>query len=142
MRVVFLYMTITVADGKIFFKCCIQFFEFYCKCSQRYRKTCSALHAICGFRKQHCIRRSKPDKDTFFLYFDNFSSVFRDVHKGKVLFHVTGICKHYCYVFERFTCSLLFQLKNVANSFFSTFKKGHAKSKKIRGNKSVLHSAI
>jgi hypothetical protein len=39
----------------------------------------------------------------FLFVLQNFSSVFRDVHKAEVIVHVTGICKHYCYIFERFT---------------------------------------
>jgi hypothetical protein len=49
--------------------------------------TCTALHAIRRFHRQYCSRSSKPDKYIFFLYFLNFSSIFRE--EGKELFHVT-----------------------------------------------------
>jgi hypothetical protein len=35
------------------------------------------LHAICGFRRQYCSRRYNLNKYTFFLYFQNISSVLR-----------------------------------------------------------------
>jgi hypothetical protein len=68
---------------------------------------CTALRAIRRFRWQHCIRSSDPDKFTFLLHFQNFSSVFREILKGKGLFHVTG---KYKILFERVTFPLLFQL--------------------------------
>ena len=69
--------------------------------------TCAALHAIRIFRRQHCSRISDPDKFTVLLHFQNFSSVFREILKGKGLFHVTG---KYKTLFERVTFPLLFQL--------------------------------
>jgi hypothetical protein len=45
--------------------------------------TCAALHAIRRFRRQHCSRSSDPDNFTFLLHFQNFSSVFRKILKGK-----------------------------------------------------------
>jgi hypothetical protein len=68
---------------------------------------CSALRAIRRFRRQHCSRSSDPDKFTFLLHFQNFSSVFREILKDKGLFHVTG---KYKTLFERVTFPLLFQL--------------------------------
>jgi hypothetical protein len=47
---------------------------------------CTALRAICRYRRQHCSRSSDPDKFTFLLHFQNFSSVFREILKGKGLF--------------------------------------------------------
>jgi hypothetical protein len=52
--------------------------------------TCTVLRAIRRFRWKHCSRSSDPDEFTFLLHFQNFSSVFREVLKGKGLFHVTG----------------------------------------------------
>jgi hypothetical protein len=45
--------------------------------------TCTALHAIRRFLQQYCSWSSDPDKFTFFLHFKNFSSVFREILKGK-----------------------------------------------------------
>jgi hypothetical protein len=69
--------------------------------------TSTALHAIRRFRLQHCSLSSDPDKFTFLLHFQNFSSVFREILKGKGLFHVTGNYKNF---FERVTFPRLFQL--------------------------------
>jgi hypothetical protein len=69
--------------------------------------TCTALRAIRRFRRKHCSRNSEPDKFTFLLHFQNFSSAFREILKGKGLFHVTGKYKN---LFERVTFPLLFQL--------------------------------
>ncbi len=85
-------------DGKKIFKCCLNFLIWhfliwlYKKLSQRY---CSALHAIYGFRRQYCIRRSHSD--TVFVL-SEFFSVFREIREVKGLFHVTDICKHSCYI--------------------------------------------
>jgi hypothetical protein len=38
------------------------------------------------------------DKYSFLLNFLNFSSVFWDILKGRGLLHVTGTCKHLCYI--------------------------------------------
>ena len=69
--------------------------------------TCTALRAIRRFRRQHCSRALIQEKYIFLLHFQNFSSVFREILKGKGLFHVTGKYKH---LLERFTFPLLFQL--------------------------------
>jgi hypothetical protein len=69
--------------------------------------TCTALRAIRRFRRQHCSRSTAPDKFTFLLHFQNFSSVFREILNGKGLFHVTA---KYKTLFERVTFPLLFQL--------------------------------
>ncbi len=60
--------------------------------------TCTSLHAIRRFRGQYCSRGSNSDKYTLLLYFLNVSSVFREIIKGKGLFHVTGTCNHLCYI--------------------------------------------
>jgi hypothetical protein len=46
-------------------------FKFYFKFSQRYCKTCSDLHVICGFRWQYWSRHFNSNY-TFFLHFQNF----------------------------------------------------------------------
>jgi hypothetical protein len=69
--------------------------------------TCTVLRAIRRFRRQHCSRSSDPDIFTFLLHFQNFSSVFGEILKGKGLFHVTGKYKN---LFKRVTLPLLFQL--------------------------------
>ena len=83
----------------------LPFFSFYLS-SPSGTATCTALRAIRRFRRQHCSRSSDPDKFTFLLHFLNFSSVFREIPKGKGFFHVAGKNKH---LFERVTFSLLFQ---------------------------------
>jgi hypothetical protein len=65
------------------------------------------LRAIRRFRRQHCSRSSDPDKFPFLLHFQNFSSLFREILKGKGLFNVTG---KYKTLLERATFPLLFQL--------------------------------
>jgi hypothetical protein len=82
--------------------------------------TCTALRAIRRFRRQHCSRSSDSNKFTLLLHFQNFSSVFREIVKGKGLFHVAGKYKN---LFERVTFPLLFQLQKVLNSFLQ-FAKG------------------
>jgi hypothetical protein len=54
--------------------------------------TCTALRAIRRFRKQYCSRCSNSDKYTllWYYYFLNFSSVFREILRGRGLFHVTA----------------------------------------------------
>jgi hypothetical protein len=52
---------------------------------------CTALCAIRRFRVQHCSRSSDPDKFTFLLHCQNFSSFFKESLKGKGLFHVTSV---------------------------------------------------
>ncbi len=60
--------------------------------------TWTALQAICRFLRQYCSRRSNSDKYTLILYFWFFSSVFREILRGRGLFHVTGTCNHLCYI--------------------------------------------
>jgi hypothetical protein len=60
--------------------------------------TCTALRAICRFCRQYCSRCSNSDKFTLLWYFLNFSSVFREISRGRELFHVTATCKHLCYI--------------------------------------------
>jgi hypothetical protein len=45
--------------------------------------TCTVLRAIRRFCRQHCSLSFDPDKFTFFLHFQIFSSVFREILKGK-----------------------------------------------------------
>ncbi len=61
-------------------------------------ETCTALRAIRRFRRQYCSRCSNSDKYTLLWYFLNFSSVFREILRGRGLFHVTATCKHLCYI--------------------------------------------
>jgi hypothetical protein len=56
--------------------------------------TCIALRAICRFHRQYCSRRSNSEKYTLLWYFLNFSSVFREILRGRGLFHVTATFKH------------------------------------------------
>ncbi len=60
---------------------------------------CTALRAIRRFRRQYCSRCSNLDKYNLLLYFLNFSSDFREILRGRGLFHVTATCKHLCYIF-------------------------------------------
>ena len=60
--------------------------------------TCTALRAIRRFRRQYCSRCSNSDKYTLLWYFLNFYSVFREILRGRGLFHVTATCKHLCYI--------------------------------------------
>ncbi len=60
--------------------------------------TCTAFCAIHRFRRQFCSRCSNSDKCTLLWYFLNFSSVFREIHRGRELFHVKATCKHLCYI--------------------------------------------
>jgi hypothetical protein len=60
--------------------------------------TCTALRAIRRFRRQYCSRCSNSNKYTSLWYFLNFSSVFREILRGRGLFHVTATCKHLCYI--------------------------------------------
>jgi hypothetical protein len=54
--------------------------------------TCTALHAI---RKiLQAILQPVPGKYTLLFYFLNFSSVFREILRGRGLFPVKGTCKH------------------------------------------------
>jgi hypothetical protein len=62
-----------------------QFFDFNLSPS-RGIATSTALHAIRRFLRQYCSRSSDPDKVTFFLHLQNFSSVFRKILKGKDYF--------------------------------------------------------
>jgi hypothetical protein len=84
----------------------LPFFSFYLS-SPSGTATCTALRAIRRFRRQHCSQSSDPDKFTFLLHFQKFSSVFREILNGKRLFHITGKYKN---LFERVTFQLLFQL--------------------------------
>ncbi len=43
-----------------------------------------------------------------FCIFKNFLLFFREILKGKGLFHVTSTCKRLCYIIRRFLCPLLF----------------------------------
>ncbi len=80
--------------------------------------TCSALHAIRRFCRQHCSRSSDPDKFTFSLHFHNFSSVFREIlivsgnrqmHLLLILYYLKGLLSHFCFSSKRYQipfCSL------------------------------------
>jgi hypothetical protein len=83
-------VSIKFADGK---KMKPPFFSFNLSSPSRIA-TCTALLAIRRFCRQHCSRSSYPDKSTFLLNFQNVSSVFKEILKGKGLFHVTGKYKH------------------------------------------------
>ncbi len=71
------------ADGKTICKCCFKRFVNVASIfnlnltSPNGIATCTALHAICRFRRQYCSRNSNRDKITFFLKFQNFSKVFK-----------------------------------------------------------------
>jgi hypothetical protein len=60
--------------------------------------TCTVLHAIRRFRRQHCGRSSDPEKFTFLLAFSEFFLWFRKILNGKGLFQVTSKCKHLPYI--------------------------------------------
>jgi hypothetical protein len=70
--------------------------------------TCTALRAIRRFRRQNCNRSSDSDKFTFLLHFQNFSPAFREILKGKGLFHVKGKYKN---LFEKVTSPFCFSSK-------------------------------
>jgi hypothetical protein len=99
-------VSVKVTDGKNFLHAA-SIFLFFNLSSASGIATCTALRAIRRFRRQHCSRSSDSDKFTFLLHFQNFSSVFREILKGKGLFHVTGKYKN---LFERVTFPLLFHL--------------------------------
>jgi hypothetical protein len=60
---------------------------------------CTHLHAICGFRRQYCSRRSNSYKFTVFSYFHNFSSLFRDIQR---IVSCNIDIKNLCYLFAFF----------------------------------------
>ncbi len=108
--------------------------------------TCSALHAIRRFRRQYCSQGSNSDKKHFnIVYFLNFSTVYRQILRGRGLFHVTGTCKHLCYIVWKGCLPPFFEALKDIKFLFATCQKGLAtacKIQKIRENKRVLHAVV
>ncbi len=106
--------------------------------------TCTVLRAIRRFRRQYCSRWSNSDKYTLLLYFLNFSSVFKEIHRGRGLFHVTATCKHLCYiVWKGYLHPFHPALKGIKFPF-AACKKGldtACKIQKIHENTRMLHTA-
>ena len=108
--------------------------------------TSTALHAIRRFHRQYCSRRSDPDQFTFFLHFQNFSSAFREILKGKGLFHVKArhMQTRMLHYLKGLLSPPLFQLRKVFNSFLQYAKaKGDQSTvfkvgKNLPGNKRVI----
>jgi hypothetical protein len=83
-------VSIRIVDGKKIFKCCIHFFFL----------VLTGVFA-CNSQIPQAILQpaSNSDKYTLLLNFLNIASVFRETLRGRGLFHVTGTCKHLCYIF-------------------------------------------
>jgi hypothetical protein len=109
--------------------------------------TCTALRAIRRFRRQYCSRCSMSDKYTLLWYFLNFSSVFREILRGRGLFHVTATFKHLYYiVLKGYLPPFDPALKGIKFPF-AACKKGlyidtACKIQKICENTRVLHAVV
>ncbi len=107
--------------------------------------TCTALRAIRRFRRQYCSRCSNSDKYTLLWYFLNFSSVFREILRGRGLFHVTATCKHLCYIVWKGYLPPFDPALKCIKFPFAACKKGldtACKIQKIRENTRVLHAVV
>ncbi len=107
--------------------------------------TCTALRAIRRFRRQYCSRCSNSDKYTLLLYFMNFSSVFREILRGRGLFHVTATCKHLCYIVRKGYLPPFDPAIKGIKFPFAACKQGldtACKIQKIRENRRVLHAVV
>jgi hypothetical protein len=101
--------------------------------------TCTALHAIRRFRMQYCSRSSDPDKYIFFLYFPNFSYIFRE-RKRIVSCNAHANTDVTLYLKPPFVSGL----KGIG-FLFAVCKRGldtACKIEKIRENIRVLHAVI
>ncbi len=106
---------------------------------------CTALRAIRRFRRQYCSRCSNSDKNTLLLYFQNFSSVFRKILRGRRLFHVTDTCEHLCYIVWKGSLPPFDPALKGIKFPFAACKKGldtACKNQKIRENTRVLHAVV
>ncbi len=107
--------------------------------------TCTALRAIRRFRRQYCSRCFNSDKYTLLWYFMKFSSVFREILRGRGLFHVTAKCKHLCdIVWKDYFPPFDPALQGIKFPF-AACKKGldtACKIPKIRENTRVLHVVV
>jgi hypothetical protein len=107
--------------------------------------TCTALHAIGGFRRQYCSRCTNSDNYTFFLYFQIFTSVFREILKGRGLYcvnrHMQPLLQHYLKgLLDPFVSALI----SIQIPFCSLQKEisYRKQSQKNPRNKRVLHAVF
>ncbi len=78
------------------------------------------LHAICRIRQeilQYCNRHSNFDTYTFFSHIQNYSSVFREVYKGKGIVWWNRVAKTNFILSERITNPFCFSYKRYQTSF-------------------------
>ncbi len=133
-----------ISNGKKIFKCCLHFFYFNLS-SLGGIAACTALRAIRRFRRQYCSRCSNSDKYTLLWYFLNFSSVFREILRGRGLFHVTATCKHLCYIVWKGYLPPFDPVLKGIKFPSAACKKGldtACKIQKVRENTTVLHAVV
>ncbi len=94
--------SIKFADGEKIFNCCLDFLVLILVLPAVLQPALLCVQ-FADSGGNIGSRYSDPDKFTLLLYFQNFSSVFWEILKGKGLFHVRGKHKHF---FERVTFPL------------------------------------
>ncbi len=115
------WIYLRIADGKKILKCFLLF--SFILSSPSGIETWTALHVIRRFRRQCGSRRSDTDNYTLLLY-----SIFRIfLLFSERFFHVSGKCKHLCYIIWKgyFTYLTVFSVLKVSHTL-AVFKKKSA----------------